>query len=207
MIKALQPFYNRIYIKLDYTCTEDVYEFLYKTSIKNDYTTVVLNKFNKKFIDEIKLFKNINIQIEVTSDKEIVDYDGCSYFCNLKYYKDIDYRPIGVYQDFNEEYVYNKDIIQYNIDETIVKNNLDTIIKNLTSSPELDPYQGLILSKIKPVLSGVNTVIDLYLLQNMNSIYLDSKGNFYKDITYTNQLGNIMTDNIELSLFRSIERG
>ena len=207
MIQALKPFYNRLYVKLDSECIDDVYEFIYKTSIKNDYTTIVLNKFDKRFIDNVNLFKSISIQIEATSDTDIVEYEECSYFCNANVYNNITYRPIGVYCKFDDKYSFNSEITQYNIDETIVRNSLDNIINNLTYTSELDDYQNLILTEIKPALNGINAVIDLYLLQNRNSLFLDSKGDFYKDISYTNKLGNINTDNIELSLFRSIERG
>lgn len=207
MIYALKPFYTRIYMINDFDCNEDVYEFLYKTSIKNDRTTIVLNKFDQKFIDEVVLFKNVDFQISVTSDKDIVEYPECCYFCNDSYLKDITFKDIGVYHDFSTEYHTSPVEHQYNIDETIVRNTLDTIINNLTNTSILDGYQNALLEAISPCLNQVNSAIDLYLFQNRNSLFLDSQGNFYSNITYTEKLGNILTDNIEVSLFRYIERG
>ena len=206
-MNALIPFYNRIYVKLDSDCTDKVYEFIYKTSIKNNQTTIVLDKFNQKFIDEVSLFKNINFQINVTNTDEIIDNDSCFYFCKDTLFNSINYKNLGVYHNFDEEYCTNKEITQYNIDETIVRNSLESIINNLTYTSELDMYQNMLLATIKPLINTSNTVIDLYLLKNRNSLFLDSQGNFYSDITYKEMLGNIITDNIELSLFRYIERG
>ena len=85
-----------------------------------------------------------------------------------------------------------------------MRNNLNTIINSLSKSSTLDNYQLLILDELNKV-NELNSNFDRYLFENRNSIFLDNEGNFYSDVSFKEKLGNIVTDNIEITLARYVE--
>lgn len=203
---ALQPFYNRIYMKLDSTCLDSTYEFIYKTSVRSESITIIIDTFDSQFIDEVSLFKNVSFLIHVRTDADIKKIrNPYFYFCNDNCLDNISYSDIGVYHMFDIDYTPITKTKYFNIDETLVRNNLEDIVKCLSTTTTFDSYQHLLLQRLKKI-NDIQSKFDNYIFKNCSSIFLDSIGNFYSDIEYTTKLGNVMTDNIEISLIRYLER-
>lgn len=204
-MKALTPFYNRIHVKLDSDCTEEVYEFLYKTSLKNDMTILVIDGYNQKFIDETSLFKDILFNIKISSDEEIKDKQYL-YFCEDSDLDKITLPDIGVYHDFSKPYTSITKTNLFNIDETFNRNYVNDIIATLMNIKEHDSYTRYILEELK-AFTNVYSVLDSYLLETRHTLFLDNVGNFYSYGTNDSiKLGNILTDDIDSSIFKFLER-
>ena len=203
-MKSLTPYYNRIHVKLDNECTEEVYEFLYKTSLKNDMTILVIDGYNQKFIDETSLFKDILFNIKVSSDEDIKDKQYL-YFCEDSDLDKITLQNIGVYHDFSKPYTTITKTCFFNIDETFNRNYVNDIIATLMNIKEHDNYTRYILEELK-TFTNVNSVLDAYLLETRHTLFLDNVGNFYSYGTDDSiKIGNITEDNIECSLFKFLE--